>query len=1079
MENISNNPILSDISSIVNQINLKRNSILLNPNESLETELQFGSIKTKFIPKTKRTIKNFQVGVTYNEFKNLMSYLKGKVNEKSRKTSLVTDKIYNLSYQESFRFETEIDSGKQRLIKKDRIYDSYQNGGEAGEDFGEEFGAKIALSKEKSITDPKELNKVQKMIEDSKGLKFEEIKPNKIRTKNRTSFIIKSFQVDLTEVDEVSYDRDEIQYSNQSFEVEMEVRKNTNFPSSNEFYSIFIFLFNGMKGTQFPYSQTLKNSVYSNINKILFGDPYKTYLPRSVLTEARDMKVEDLVYGGIVGNKSITPYNVTFKTDGKRYLLAILSSGVWLLMPGTSDLNRISMLYPKEYVNSLLDGELVNKSQMTIDDSEANNHFYIFDCLAVNGESKMNEANFLNRYTSCEPVIYALNNFFGILPPVPFILDEKKRIQEDEDKFIKPKFMRTLTKDFYTFNSVQEFYKRMNYMFLKLPDLPYMNDGLIFTPTATVYNPHSEKIESRSRVTTLTPDILKWKPETQRSIDLALLKIMNDDGTSKLYLQTYDLIDKTPVFKTFYGTNKHPINYSMRGSMHTPDIRIDSTNTLINDLPSGTVVEFIWFNNLLTPYRIRSDKPLPNKASVIEDIWNSIFEGVSEATLKGESFTLMKRYHNVIKRELLNKVAQRPSPKYLLDIGSGEGGDLGKWRGFDKILCIEPNQDHIDKLLMRLESSPIKNIVKVVKAGGEDTDIIATACKEYFGQKATIISFMLSLSFFDQKLDKLRDTIHQCLEVGGDLIFLTIDGNLVQQTFNPIANPSFNIQVSNKGKQVLNLNDAILEYDKETKFLLIDIPNSIVKDQLEKPPFINEILAVIPELLVIEMKRADEQTFLSESEKILTNMYTYGHLKLMDKPTVDSEVEIVQQGDDIVFISLITDELQILHGILKAFNLPYQLNNSIKFRKEMAQQLYSDIFSTNFSGSLSSFDIETIATTLGIYLNVNGSFYGSPEGTRLALIKSEKDPFHQLFLVLPREMKKKDRLLNLIENMLPDDLQEMLDLRDKIEPIVVKIFQKGIYSPEYKKALLGRLAKKDISILNEFYNQLLKLDLNQ
>lgn len=225
------------------------------------------------------------------------------------------------------------------------------------------------------------------------------------------------------------------------------------------------------------------------------------------------------------------------------------------------------------------------------------------------------------------------------------------------------------------------------------------------------------------------------------------------------------------------------------------------------------------------------------------------------------------------------------------------------------------------------------------------------------------------------------------------------------------------------------------------------------------------------------MKRADEQSFLSESEKILTNMYTYGHLKLMDKPTVDSEVEIVQQGDGLIFISLIPDELQVLHGILKALSKSYQVNNSVKFRKDMALQLYSDIFSTVFTGTLSTSNLETIANTIGVYLNVNGAKYGNPKLTRIALIPSEKDPFHQLFLVLPKRMSEKDKLINNISNMLPDDLEEMLKLRDIIEPIVVKVTGKGIYSPEYKKYLLARLAKKEIQQINDFYQELIMLDL--
>ena len=125
----------------------------------------------------------------------------------------------------------------------------------------------------------------------------------------------------------------------------------------------------------------------------------------------------------------------------------------------------------------------------------------------------------------------------------------------------------------------------------------------------------------------------------------------------------------------------------------------------------------------------------------------------------------------------------------LLDIGSGRGGDLGKWKRFSKILAVEPSLEHIEELKRRLASHPdLKNKVRILNAGGEETDKISKAVREFFGDRASNISLMLSLSFFwkEKKMfDALSETITQNLIPGGQFVFLTIDGRAVKELFTP------------------------------------------------------------------------------------------------------------------------------------------------------------------------------------------------------------------------------------------------------------------------------------------------------
>nr|WOF72282.1 mRNA capping enzyme [Saccharomycopsis crataegensis] len=63
----------------------------------------------------------------------------------------------------------------------------------------------------------------------------------------------------------------------------------------------------------------------------------------------------------------------------------------------------------------------------------------------------------------------------------------------------------------------------------------------------------------------------------------------------------------------------------------------------------------------------------------------------------------LRAFHNKVKLELLNKIKNR---NVLLDVGSGKGGDMGKWQklGFKKIYAVDPELDLIPKC---------KNIIQI------------------------------------------------------------------------------------------------------------------------------------------------------------------------------------------------------------------------------------------------------------------------------------------------------------------------------------------------------------------------------
>jgi hypothetical protein len=839
----------------------------------VEVELQFGSTHKSA---TQETV--FSSGIPYEEFKNLIEYY-------HLKNPVV--------YQDEIDTQTQIrrsiyPDGRTTYLVKKRLKESNKLNSE-GSRLASQYGCRIAVSTEQVIAEP---------------LSFS---PTIIRSKKRYILPGPFYQLDITEVKNGL---------NTTYEVEAELFDLT---SPSKINSLFETLFKIMKSSPQMFTTSLVYDVYDQIKRLL--GVQEKYLNRSVLSEARDLTYQDLTFGELVGNPSLV-YRVTHKTDGKRYMLAILPTGIWLLMPGSRVIHRVTKSSPQEVVNSLLDGELVPSSQMLITQNKIfDNYFYVFDCLVQLEEDltkDLDKEHFFRMQAAVETT-EALNAFLA---------------EEFQGKTI---YLDVLTKDFKQIFTVTSFYETMELMFLEQKDLPYENDGFIFTPANLPYYGTSSKRQ-----------IIKWKPKRLRTIDLAVIN-------KQLY--SFTIVRQELEYELFLGTPKYKL----------PPIEFPS-------VPNKTVVEFAMKNGVLTPYRIRTDKPLPNKLDIVESIWNNIFEGPDEETLLGRDFSLMRKYHNRIKKELLSSITQ---PLYLLDIGSGYGGDLSKWSRFDKIVAVEPDEEHLKELRKRLQSFPkLRSKIKIVQAGGEDVDMIQQEVQEFFGQKATCMSLMLSLSFFGthEKQELLKQTIDQCVEVGGEIVFLTIDGDLVQQTFSPAFQPDIAVNE-------LTLNNATLKYKDRT--LEIDIPGTIVEKQTEQPPVLGDLLAVLNHCLVLDLQRADQEPFLNKGETILSNMYSYGALKLLNGPVSEVEVEtVIPLDEELDLISLIVDEFTPLHGFLKSMDPLYQENNSLLYRKEKAKSLY-ELLNEIYDLSKSSI-YEVLCQEFEVQIMVDQEIYGT-QGPRIAL----------------------------------------------------------------------------------------------
>lgn len=208
----------------------------------------------------------------------------------------------------------------------------------------------------------------------------------------------------------------------------------------------------------------------------------------------------------------------------------------------------------------------------------------------------------------------------------------------------------------------------------------------------------------------------KWKPASLTTIDFYIseerMQNVHSDGLS---LRTYKLFVQGKD-----GLQPFLINGSQAKS-YIPD-----------EYVNGLIGEFIWSpsDKMFKLYRLREDKDTPNFITVADSIFKDILRPISEDTMRGKGTEILRRYHNMIKKRMLETLDKniKSEQKNIIDIGSGRGGDLKKWNdiGYDTVYCIEPNPINANELFSRAGDMLLRTNVKLYPTlpGIEDTKTI-------------------------------------------------------------------------------------------------------------------------------------------------------------------------------------------------------------------------------------------------------------------------------------------------------------------------------------------------------------------
>jgi ubiquinone/menaquinone biosynthesis C-methylase UbiE len=310
---------------------------------------------------------------------------------------------------------------------------------------------------------------------------------------------------------------------------------------------------------------------------------------------------------------------------------------------------------------------------------------------------------------------------------------------------------------------------------------------------------------------------------------------------------------------------------------------------------------------MFIPKTLRTDKTSPNFWTVANDDWLWIADPITENLLRGQSFDLVFKYHNAIKRALYQTTsasAEEEGGETLLDIGSGQGGDTAKWRNYKKIIAVEPNENYIPELRRRIQGAGLENKVLIVNTPGENYEGITEAVYGFNGGPVDCVSLMFSLTFFwesEVKLQNLARTINNNLKESGQIIFVTMDGDSVLQAFRPairgaeLSRLMFENYIPRPGVIELLPPEKASGKDPASGIspqpVYIDLPGTIVEKQIEYLVFINDLLIILRHLSEVknnswelaEIHRAEQEKFLTNSELIYTKMYSYGVIQRGEK----------------------------------------------------------------------------------------------------------------------------------------------------------------------------------------------------
>lgn len=250
------------------------------------------------------------------------------------------------------------------------------------------------------------------------------------------------------------------------------------------------------------------------------------------------------------------------------------------------------------HTDTIIDGELVID---TLPNHQVQAKYLVFDCLMLDGNSLMNRTLDKRIAYFGERIFKPYQELYKAFPEeiqyLPFVL-ELKQMQMGY--------------------GIEMMFRQV------LPTLPHGNDGLIFTCRNTDYKHGTD------------PHILKWKPESENSVDFRLsldFPVIEPDaqdiaeGITKPYFD----YDATPTANLLVSYDNNKDEYY--GTMYLEPSEWETMKALNEPLNDRIVECHMDAHKRWRFMRWRDDKEKPNHISTVESVIESITDRVTEKEL--------------------------------------------------------------------------------------------------------------------------------------------------------------------------------------------------------------------------------------------------------------------------------------------------------------------------------------------------------------------------------------------------------------------------------------------------------------
>lgn len=442
---------------------------------------------------------------------------------------------------------------------------------------------------------------------------------------------------------------------------------------------------------------------------------------KQYLAKPRSIKTQDLTAEGLYGLGSKGPYYVTYKTDGVRALLVGDDSGIWLYYPPIYENMLARREKGRKYTHFILDGEYLHDQRV----------FVPFDLISWRLPNRPPSTLINEKYRDRLRIMNALLNKFDVAAGSLPIEVRCKEIH--------------LLDRCHTSEGMNELARFID----DRHDQDYATDGLIFTPADHGYHMFKTRAPPLpTRILHRYPDIVKWKEESQLTIDFLVKRVSGLSMHNGYELYAFDDVRGTKSDVLFTGTNEYPLSSGM----------VDTDNEIMHSITHPTIVEFQWNGEQLVPIKIRDDKSSQNGIAVSQDNWNTLRNPITRTSLLQG---YVRAPHAVTARikELIYRISLKIIPKSeqdltLMEVGAGLGGDLKRWSLINpsRIIAIDPDDVKLDELVSRVSSQDDNDYkLDVLAYKGEDIELY----ERVRDNRITLSSSMLSASFFSESPNRL------------------------------------------------------------------------------------------------------------------------------------------------------------------------------------------------------------------------------------------------------------------------------------------------------------------------------------